>query len=109
MPQTTLSTRNLSRFQYGTLRFIYDHNPTLAYLRKAHQTTLGSLAYRGYLRRLGSGETASIMLTDDGYAALVEYNDAKLNERQHEFELTERCLNLLKHSRRVHQIDSKSA
>lgn len=96
--------QNLSRYQYGTLKFISENAPTLAYLRKAHQTTLGSLAYRGYLRRMGSGETAGVFLTESGDRALMEYRQATLNERKHEFELTERCLSLLKHSRRVHQM-----
>jgi len=92
---------NLSRHQYGTLKFIYDHGPTLAYLRRAHATTLGSLAYRGYLRRVGMGEAAQVFLTEEGAEALKSYDLAQLNQRSHEGELTARCLRLLQHSRRM--------
>jgi hypothetical protein len=99
---------NLSRHQYGTLKFIHEHEVTLAYLKKAHANTLGSLAYRGYLRKVGSGEMAQVFLTEEGIGVLKLYKEAAMNERQHEHELTERCLRLIQHSRRI-AVMSKSA
>ena len=96
--------RGLSRHQYGTLRFIAQNKVTLAYLRHAHATTLGSLAYRGYLVRLGPAETDLIILSKKGEAMLSNYNAASLNERSHEGELTERCQRLLKYSARALQL-----
>lgn len=93
-------TLNLSRHQYGTLKFIRDSAPNLAYLRKAHANTLGSLAYRGYLRRHGPGEEAVVLLTPTGEEAYQTYAKATLNERATEKEMTERCMRLLQLSRR---------
>jgi len=96
-PVTPETPRNLSRHQYGSLKFIAHNNVTLEYLRHAHANTLGSLAERGYLER--SGEL--IVLSQSGKLALDTYSQASLNERGHEGELTERCLRLLKHTRRI--------
>jgi hypothetical protein len=92
--------RPLSRHQYGTLKFIMHQKVTLADLRHAHATTLGSLAYRGYLKLTGTGEEQEVGLTKTGEEALRVYTEAALNERSHEGELTERCLRLLRHGRR---------
>ena len=92
--------KNLSRHQYGSLRFIHTNKVTFSYLRNAHANTLGSLAQRGYLQRLGAGDDALITLSPSGEAALRSYSQGSLNERAHEGELTERCQRLLKHVRR---------
>ena len=106
--ETTLKMRqtvppSLSRHQYGSLRFIAKNNVTMEYLRNAHANTLGSLAYRGYLKLsgVGIGDKAVVILTQSGAEALLYYERATMNERTHEGELTDRCLRLLKHSRRV--------
>lgn len=96
--------RGLSRHQYGTLRFIFHNHVTLEYLRHAHATTLGSLAYRGYLLRLGPQETDRITLSPKGEAMMRNYDGAALKERGHEGELTERCQRLLKYSARALQL-----
>ena len=93
--------QNLSRLQYGDLRFIHRNRVTMGHLRLANLTTLTSLAYRGYLRRSGAGEDAEVLLTPEGETALSAYEDAALNTKARESDLTERCLRLLRHSRRV--------
>jgi hypothetical protein len=108
MSDNTKVPLNLSRHQYGTLKFIHEHDVTLAHLKRAHGNTLGSLAYRGYLRKVGSSDAAQVFLTEDGIGALKLYKDAGMNERQHEHELTERCQRLIQHSRRI-AVMSKSA
>jgi len=102
--------KNLSRHQYGTMRFLAHNKVTMSYLRVAHANTLGSLAYRGYLVRLGPGDDAEVALTKSGEEALRYYEQASLNERGHEGELTDRCQRLLKYSaRRNVQVMGKSA
>lgn len=91
--------RNLSRHQYGTLKFIHEHNVTLSYLGRAHANTLGSLAYHGWIRRVGTGESALIMLTARGEEELQSYVLGGMNERQKAGELTERVRRLLHVSR----------
>jgi hypothetical protein len=91
--------RNLSRHQYGTLRFIAQNHVTIEYLRNAHANTLGSIAYNGWIVKKGTGEKAEVVLTKSGEEELRTYNEASLNERQHEGELTDRCMRLLAHSR----------
>ena len=99
---------NLSRHQYRTLKFINGHDVTLVHLRKAHANTLGSLAYRGYVRQVGTSNDAPVFLTESGLEALKSYEQVGMNERGHEGELTERCIRLLRHSRRI-AVMSKSA
>jgi hypothetical protein len=103
MQQTDLPLRGLSRHQFGTLKFINDNKVTMGYLKIAHANTLGSLAWRGYLfiTSNGAGDKAIVGLTPEGEKALRSYTSASINERQHEHELSERCLRLLRHSRRV--------
>ena len=95
--------RTLSWHQYGTLKFIAENTPTLAYLRIAHAATLTSLLHpgRNYLYVTGRGDEAVVVLTKTGDDALRTYTNATLNERHQERELTERCLRLLKHARRL--------
>lgn len=104
---------NLSRHQYGTLKFIRHHAPTLAYLRKAHANTLGSLLHpsRAYLRITGKSEGAVVLLSPAGEDAYKNYEQASMNERSHEKELTERCMRLLQLSRRKSTLEmpAKSA
>ena len=99
MPDANLPPRNLSRHQYGTLKFIHSNHVTLEYLRHAHANTLGSLAYNGWIMKRGSGEKAEVVLTGAGEEQLRIYSHASINERQHERELTDRCLRLLAHAR----------
>lgn len=91
--------RNLSRHQYGTLKFISQNHVTIEYLRNAHANTLGSLAYNNWIAKKGTGEKAEVVLTKSGEDELRMYNEASLNERLHEGELTDRCMRLLQHSR----------
>lgn len=100
MPESPKLPNNLSRHQYGTLKFIRHNAPSIVYLHRAHANTLGSLAYRGYLRRVGTGDSAVVMLTSAGENAYLTYDTASLNERAKEKDLTERCMRLLQHSRR---------
>jgi hypothetical protein len=39
-------------------------------------TTMTSLAYRGYLRKFGSGDDAQVLLTQAGEEALRTYEEA---------------------------------
>ncbi len=105
--------KSLSRHQYGTLKYIDQENPTLSTLRIAHAGTLSSLlhASRGYLIMVPHGtnkDDAIVTLSKAGTQALRSYEQATLNQRSHEMELTERCLRLLQLSRRRSQI-GKSA
>ena len=95
------SLQNLSRLQYGDLKYIHRNRVTMGHLRLANLTTLTSLAYRGYLRRVGASDDAEIFLTPEGEAALDAYESATMNTKARESDLTERCLRLLRHSRRV--------
>ena len=95
------SPKNLSRHQYGDLLFIHRNRVTMATLRKANMITMTSLAARGYLRRVGTGEDTEIMLTPAGEMALKTYTDATMYERKAESDITERCARLLRHSRRI--------
>ena len=100
MSQTNeYNLRPLSRHQYGTLKFIHDSHVTLAYLRHAHANTLGSIAQRGYLQKVSTGDESPIVLSKAGEEALRLYATATMNERSHEGELTDRCLRLLRHVR----------
>jgi hypothetical protein len=99
MKQTDNKPRDLSRHQYGTLKFIADNKVTLAYLRHAHGTTLGSLAYQRWIEVRGTDDDAPVYLTKAGEEELKSYNHATLNERSHEADITERCMRLLKHAR----------
>jgi hypothetical protein len=91
--------RNLSRHQYGTLKFIHNHNVTLKYLRRCHANTLGSLAYQGWIRRSGTGDDALIFLTNEGETELLSYERGGMNERRVEGELTDRVRRLLRLTR----------
>lgn len=101
--------QNLSRHQYKTLRFIVNHDVTMRTLRKAHGTTLGSLGLRGLLRRVGPGDDAKVMVTDAGLIALASYNEDKMNERKSDHDLTDRCLRLIQHSRRLNVLQKGAA
>lgn len=95
----------LSRHQYGTLKYINQEHPTLATLRMAHAGTLSSLLHpsRGYLIMIphgGDKENAIVALSKTGDEALRSYEQAGLNQRSHEMDLTERCMRLLQHARR---------
>lgn len=92
--------RNLSRHQYGTLKFIHENQVTLAYLRHAHANTLGSIAYWKWITLEGVGDDAQVNLTKAGLAELETYTRATLNERATEGDITERCMRLLKYARR---------
>ena len=100
---------NLSRHMYNDLRFIHEHHMTVAHLRMANMTTMTAIAARGYLRKIGQGEEAEILLTQAGEDALGRYSGTEMNLRKHEAEITERCLQLLKHTRRVVAMEAKSA
>lgn len=91
----------LSMHQYGTLKYIRNHRVTLGYLRKAHATTLGSLAQRELICKTSSGDEAEVILTPAGEEAFKCYHNASLNERSHEGNLTDRCMRLLQHARRI--------
>lgn len=93
--------RNLSRHQYGTLKYIAENKVTLAYLRHAHANTLGSIAYWNWIAVQGKDDNSLVVLTKSGQEQLYIYTHASLNERGKEGELTARCLRLLKHTRRV--------
>lgn len=93
--------RNLSRHQYRTLRYIKNHQVTMAALRRAHGNTLGSLAQNDYIRRIGAGDGAEVVLTQRGLTALDSYNESGMNERKHAADVTERCLRLLRHVRNI--------
>jgi hypothetical protein len=94
--------RNLSRHQYGTLKFIKQNRVTLAYLGHAHGNTLGSVIANRWIVVAGRSEDSPVILTPDGENALRTYTHATLNERAHEGDLTERCARLLRYSRVVH-------
>lgn len=94
--------RNLSRHQYGMLKFISENHVTRAYLRHAHGGTLWSVLYQRWAIATGPGKDDDpIVLTKDGQAELDAYQRASMPERSHEAELTERCQRLLKHSKRI--------
>lgn len=93
--------RNLSRHQYGMLKFISEHHVTLAHLRRAHGNTLGSVAYWRWVEVQGTADDAPVVLTKAGRQELEFYNLAEMNQRTHEGDITDRCLRLLKHARRL--------
>lgn len=95
-----LKPRNMSRYQYGLLKYVRNNHVTLEQLRVAHGTTLGSVAYWGWIARTSSNDDSPIVLTKTGRAELEAYEAADLPIRSTEGELTERCLRLLMHSRR---------
>lgn len=92
---------NLSRHQYGDLLYISRNRPTMHQLRLANMNTLTSLAQRGYLFKVGPTDDSEVMLTKAGEEALRLYQQAGMNERMHEADITERCLRLLRYSRRL--------
>ena len=100
MPDQT-PYRNLSRHQYGTLKFIKENHVTLTYLRHAHAGTLYSVISNGWVARHGTGDKAEITLTKAGEDTLRIYTEASINERKSEADLTDRCQRLLAHSRRL--------
>jgi hypothetical protein len=101
--------RNLSRNQYGALRFIGDNNVTLRSLRMAHAGTISSLAYHDWIRKLGAGEDAAIILTAKGEEELRSYEHAILPERKVEHDLTDRTMRLLKMTRNIVAMKNNSA
>lgn len=94
----------ISRHQYGTLRYVRDHQPTVAELRDINNLTLGSLGHWHWTRLNGSGEHATLTITPLGIEVLRAYEGADVNRRLHEAEMTERCLRLLRYSRRLGQV-----
>jgi len=101
--------RNLSRHQYGTLKFISQNKVTLAYLRHFHANTLGSIAHWNWIAIKGNSDDSPVELTPAGEAELKSYVEASFNERSHEGDLTERCLRLLRHVRRGRLLNMKGA
>ena len=101
MPKNQEPLRNLSRSQYGALRFISDNKVTLTSLRLAHAGTISSLAYHDWIRKLGTGDDAAIVLTAKGEDELQSYEHAIVPERKHEYDLTDRTMRLLKMTRNV--------
>jgi hypothetical protein len=99
--RTDEKPRNLSRHQYGSLKFIAENKVSLAYLRNFHANTLGSIAYWGWIVVNGNSDDSIVSLTPLGEHELKSYQQASFNERSHESDLTDRCQRLLKHARRL--------
>lgn len=108
-PKTDKTERNLSRHQFPTLMWIRNHRVTVRDLRGFHGATLGSLGYNGYIAKIGGGEDAEVQVTQAGEEALRQYTEQRYNQRQHAGDITERCMTLLRHVRRVRVLELKAS
>jgi hypothetical protein len=70
----------MSPLQYGTLKYIANHEVNIEYLHLIHQGTLGSLLVRGWIVRHGN----MLVLTETGEHVLSGYNLAKPKYRTNE-------------------------
>ena len=91
--------RNMSKWQYRTMRYIMDHDLSLDDLRGYCGTTINSLVSNGWIERRGT----AIMATQLGTEAVLEYARGGPNLRQHEAELSDH-LRLLLHMRALHMV-----
>ena len=82
----------MSSLQYGTLKYIIDHEVTVGDAQMINMSTLGSLAQRGWVARDGN----RIVPTKVGHLASDSYRLAKANFRQNEADISDRVRGLLK-------------
>lgn len=76
----------MTNLQYGTLKYLINHEVSIEDLRIYNLTTLGSLLQRGYLQRQGT----KLAVTEKGIEAYQLYHTGGPNYRQREGELSER-------------------
>lgn len=89
--------KNLSKYQYGLLKYVESHRVTLEGLQTAHGGTLGSALDRGYLARGTEADgVITIHLTEEGRAALNEYSTSSIRQRLHPGPLTDHCARMLR-------------
>lgn len=82
----------MSNLQFGTLRYIHNHDVSLEDLNGYNLSTFGSLAKRGWVTRKGH----RIICTRKGEEAFAQYHHAECNYRQHAGEISERVRLLLR-------------
>lgn len=82
----------MSNLQFGTLRWIHNHEVLLEDLNGYNLSTFGSLAKRGWVTRKGH----RIVCTRKGEEAFAQYYHAECNLRQHAGEISERVRLLLR-------------
>lgn len=85
----------MSNLQYGTLRYLMNHQVPVEDLRIYNLTTLGSLIERGWVVRNGG----HVGVTEQGVEACMAYHRAQPNYRQHDAEISDRVRGLLHLSR----------
>lgn len=81
----------MSNLQFGTLRYIHQHQVSIEDLNGYNLSTFGSLAKRGWVTRKGH----RILCTKKGEEAFQQYHYASCNYRQHAGEISERVRLLL--------------
>lgn len=81
----------MSNLQFGTLRYIRNHDVSIEDLNGYNLTTFGSLAKRGWVTRKGH----RVFLTRQGEEAFDAYHFASCNYRQHAGEISDRVRTLL--------------
>ena len=94
----------MSHRQFGTLRYIDNHDISIEYVKMLNLSTFGSLWTRKWITKTGSNK---IVLTRNGKQALDQYSRALPSYRKTSGEITER-VRLMLH---IHQLkhDTKTA
>lgn len=85
----------LSNLQYATLKYLYSHPIDVTKLGTYHQGVVGSLLYRGLIRRTGR----HLSLTEEGTEILNAYRTLQPALRKVGGEMTERVQRLLKYAK----------
>lgn len=94
----------MTNLQFGTLRYIRDHEVSVDELRSYNLVTFGSLLRRGWVTRKGQ----RIMCTREGEDAYALYHYSTCNYRSHAGELTDR-VRLLLHISDLRMVKSSAA
>ena len=82
----------MSHLQFGTLKYVINHEISIQYARILNMGTLGSLVRRGWINRVGD----KIEATRAGLEAYGEYQHGTANYRKQEAEISERVALMLK-------------
>lgn len=81
----------MSHLQFGTLKYIRNHDISIDYIRILHMGTFWSLINRGWIQRSGG----KIVLTRAGDEAYEQYSNGTANYRQKEGDISERVALML--------------
>ena len=76
----------MSPLQFGTLKYIRNHDVQVDHVRMLSQMTVGSLLYRGYIQRSGS----RITTTKKGDEAFDSYARSDANFRKKDGDISDR-------------------